>query len=325
MRRRWISIGAFLILGFSILSCTSTIRVSVMHPADIAIPADLDSVIIVDRTKGLKTGTKVGNVLESIVTGEPLAGDKYGINQTLEYTSRVVLNNERLTLVNVLPIEVLNINGSLKHEIPIRAEVIDSIAKKYSADGIISLEYFDSDRLVQSNPANSESFIRTYWRLYYPNEQQIIEEIGYETFGQRTFSYSAIIPSSYSGIGRAGMESADRFIRHIVPGVYLETREYFTKGCDELKLSKEYMQEEKWEQAAYMLEQALDQGYSLKVLSRITYNLAVVYEQLGDFQKAIDFAYKSAESGNRKAPHLIKILNTRKNEAPLIEDQLIRE
>jgi hypothetical protein len=306
-------------------SCTSTISVSVMHPADVPIPADLDSVIIVDRTKTIKTGGKVGNVLESIITGEPLAGDKNGVNKTLMHSISVVNQSERLTLVTTQVLEVPNINGALKYEIPMRSEVVDSLATKHGADGVLALEYFDSDRLMNGNQNTSESFVWTYWRLYYPNEQQITDEFKYQTYGRSDYSYSTIVPSGYSSIVRAGVESADRYLKRIIPSWYRENRSYYTGGCDELKIAKNYIKLANWEEAKYTLEMGIDQHYSPKILGRLAYNLAVVCEQLDDLQVALDYAYQSAQTGNSKAPYLIKILKTRLDEQPLLEDQMIRE
>lgn len=296
-----------------------------MHPADIAIPADLDSVIIVDRTKTIKTGGKVGNVLESVITGEPIAGDRNGVNKTLVQAANLLNGNDRITLVTTQVFEVPNINGALKYDIPIRSEVIDSLAKKHGADGVLALEYFDSDRIISGNQNSSESFVWTYWRLYYPNDQQIIDEFQLQTYGRRDYSYSSIIPAGYSSIVRAGVESADRYIKRIIPSWYRETRTYYTKGCEEIKLAKKFFQISDWEKAKYTLEMGIDQQYSTKILGRLAYNLAVVCEQLDLLQEGLDYAYKSAETGNSKAPFLIKILKTRMDELPLLDDQMKRE
>ncbi|MCB9188243.1 MAG: hypothetical protein H6599_03065 [Flavobacteriales bacterium] len=325
MKIVWKYIAVFFIGTTVMQSCTSTVRITVMHPADIAIPADLDSLIIIDRTKTIKTSGKVGNVLEGIITGEPLAGDRNGVNKTLTHAIDILNSNDRMTLVTTQIFEVPNINGTLKYEIPIRSEVIDSLAQKHQADGVLALEYFDSDKVINGNQNSSESFVYTYWRLYYPNDQQIIDEFQLQTYGRRDYSYSTIIPSGYSSIVRAGVESADRYLKRIIPSWYSETRTYYTKGCDELKLARNYIGIMDWEQAKYTLEMGMDQMYSPKILGRLTYNLAIVCEQLDLMQDALDYAYKSAETGNSKAPHLIKILKIRMAEQPLLEEQMKRE
>lgn len=308
-------------------SCTSTVSVTVMHPADIAIPADLDSLIIVDRTKSVKKSSQVGNVLESVFTGEPIGGDRNGVSKTLMHTISLLNQNERVTLVTSRVFEVPNINGTLKYEIPIRSEVIDSLASNHHADGVLALEYFDSDKIVNgnTNTNSSESFVWTYWRLYYPNDKQIMDEFQLQTYGRRDYSYSTIIPPGYSSIVRAGVESSDRYIKRILPSWYSEFRMYYIKGCEELKIAKMQIRITDWEKAKYTLEMGFEKAYSPKILGRLAYNLAVVCEQLNLLQEGLDYAYKSAETGNPKAPHLILILKTRISEQPLIEEQLIRQ
>lgn len=309
----------------TIQSCTSTVSVTVMHPADIAIPADLDSLIIVDRTKTINKGSKVGRVLESVITGEPIAGDRNGVKETIMHTIQVLNQSERVTLVTTRVFEVPNVNGVLKYEIPIRAEVIDSLAENHHADGVLALEYFDSDRIVNGRQNTSESFVWTFWRLYYPNEKQVVDEIKLQTYGRRNYSYSSVIPAGYTSIVRAGVEASDRYIKRIIPSWYVESRTYYTGGCDELKLAKKYIKIADWEQAKYTLQMGLDQQYSPKIMGRLAYNLAMVCEQMDQLEEGLDYAYQSAEAGNSKAPFLIQIIKTRSNEIPLIEDQLIRE
>ncbi|CAG5079547.1 DUF6340 family protein [Parvicella tangerina] len=324
-----ISISKYVIpivlLGLIGVGCTSTVSVTVMHPADIALPADLDSLIIVNRTQRIKTGSKVGNAIEGFFTGEPIAGDKNGVSKTLEHAINLLNNNERVTLVTTRIFEVPNINGTLKYEIPIRSEVIDSLAENHHADGVLALEYFDSDRVINGNRNTSESFVWTYWRLYYPNAQEIIDEFQLKTFGRGDYSYTSFIPTGYSSIVRAGTESADRYLKRIIPSWYVERRTYYTKGCEELKIARNQIKIGDWSKAKYTLEMGFQQKYSPKVLGRLAYNLAVVCEQLELLNEALDYAYKSAETGNNQAPRLILILKTRVDEQALIQDQLIRE
>lgn len=311
----------------TINACTSTFSTTVMHPGEIAIPRDMDSIIIIDRTKSVKKGTKVGKVVEGIFTGEPIGGDVYGVDKTMIYLLQVLHKNERVTLVHGEPIEVLNINGTLEYEIPIRSEVIDSFAKKYGADGVISLEFFDSDKTYVGNgqPNNTASFVRTYWRLYFPNDHSIIDEMSLSTYGNSNYQYSGIIPQGYSSITKAGTEAADRYIKRILPSLYFESRMYYTKGCEELKISSQFIKSASWDKAKFVLEDGLNTEYSNKILGRLAYNLSVVCEQLEEFDKALDWAYKSAETGNSNAPKLIQIIRTRINEKSLLDEQSIRE
>lgn len=316
-------IGCVLATGLG--SCTANFRTTVVHPAEIAIPADLDSIIVVNRTKPESTGTKVGNVVEGILSGEAIIGDQYGVNKTMTYLLKGLHDNDRLTVMHGEPVMLTNVNGTFEYNIPIKSEVLDSLAKEYDADGILALEFFDSDRTGSGSSGTAASYVRSYWRLYYPVSKEIVDGIELNTYGRSTYEYISILPAGYSSVSRGGIEAADRYIRRIIPSSYNEGRMYYIKGCDELKLAAEYIKIGEWERAKFTLEEGTQQSYSPKVLGRLAYNLGVVNEQLDDLDKALSWAVKSTETGNNSAPQLIKILQTRKNELPLIEEQMKRE
>ncbi len=294
-----------------------------MHPAEISIPTDLDSVLIVDRSKMAKGGGKqIGNVLEGVLTGEPIGGDKYGRRGCLENLQYLIASNERLTFVHNDVIEIENSNGNFDNKEPLKANFLDSICTKYSADGVIALEHFDSDRAVNNNgyPVG-EAFVTTRWRLYYPNAKSVIDEHGFQSYG-RGYQTSIIdFPTQYKAIFNAGAQASDWYMKRIVPSWYRETRMYFTTGSKEMRIASKHFKAENWDEAKYMWEAVIDHSSNPKLLGKATYNLAVVCEMEGNLDMALTWANKSARSGNKSAPRYAGILKTLLNESPLIELQ----
>jgi hypothetical protein len=317
----------FLMPLIGLVSCTNNIGINVMHPAEIAIPADLDSVLIVDRSKMSKgSGKQIGNVLEGILTGEPIAGDKYGRKGCLENLEFMIASNDRLSIVHREVIVLENPNGNFDNKEPLKANFLDSVCKKYGADGVIALEHFDSDRALNSNgyPVG-EAYVTTRWRLYYPNTKSIIDEHGFQTYGQGYQTSIIDFPTQYKAIYNAGAQASDWYIKRIVPSWYAESRMYYVSGSKEMKIAKKQVQVENWGEAKFMWEAVINDTSNPKLLGKATYNLAVANEMEGNLEMAISWANKSARTGNKYAPKYANILKRLQNEQPLIEDQLKHE
>ena len=317
------------LLSFSLLllACTKSVRISVMHPADVPIPADLDSVLIVDRTKIAKgDGKQVGNVLEGIFTGEPIGGDKYGKKGCLQNLEYLIAANERLSLVHREVIVLENTNGNFDNKIPLEAKFLDSICAKYGADGVIALEHFDSDRARNSSgSAVGEAFVNSKWRLYYPNTKSITDKFEMQTYGRGYSTSFFDAPTQYKAIYNAGAQASDVYMKRIVPSMYFETRTYYTSGSKEMRMATKHGEVGNWKEARFLYESIIDGPASPKLLGKATYNLAVASEMEGDLEMALSWANKSARTGNKSAPRYVRILQTIINQQPLIEQQLKRE
>lgn len=302
-------------------SCMETTHLNVRHAAAISIPSDLDSVVVVNKTKLEKGGgNQVLNVLEGIATGEPILGDKYGAKSSVENMQRLVRESDRMDLIHdqVIDVKLKNISGTT----PMKGEFVDSICKEYGADGVIALEHFDSDNDNMGN--GSSARVRTQWRVYYPNERKIIDEFQVYSYAS-DYEYYSIVPPAYKSISRAGAVGAQMYFDRIVPGFRREGRTYYTNGSHEMKAATKSVRRGDWDQAKYYWEVEIESHTSEKIISRAYYNLALVYEIKDDLDKALEYISMSIETGNTKAISYKAILNMRKNEVTLIEEQLKRE
>lgn len=319
MKKQFYFIGTIFLTLVLLQSCMHTTYLNVRHPAAISLPADLDSVIIINKTKIEKgNGNQLLDVLEGIASGEPVLGDKYGAKSSVEYMQKLVRDSDRMDLIHddIIDLRLKNPSG----ETPIKGEVIDSICKVYGADGVIALELFDSDSYYSSNTAQ----VKTQWRVYFPNERKIIDEFVILS-GASDYSYSSIIPSAYSSISKAGAAGAQIYFNRIVPGYNRVSRSYYTNGSHEMKAAKKSVKHKDWDQAIYYWEIETESQTNQKTEGKAAYNLALAYEIKDDFDKALKWIDVSIETGNMKAITYKAILKQRKNELPLLEDQLKRE
>ena len=319
MKKQFFSFGVVLLTLMLFQSCMETTYLNVRHAAQISIPADLDSVLVINKTKVEKgKGNQVLNVLEGLVTGEPILGDKYGSKSAVKNMQKLVIESDRMDLIHndIINLGLKDISG----DTPIKSDIIDSICGEYGADGLIALELFDSDSYYSSNSAE----VRTQWRVYYPNERKIIDEfIVYS--GANDHSFSSFVPAAYSSISKAGAYGAQLYFNRIVPSFTREVRYYYTKGSYEMKAAKKSARKGDWDQAIYYWEVETESQTNEKIRGKAAYNLALAYEIKDDFDKALEWIDVSVAAGNMKAISYKAILYNRKSEMTLIEEQLKRE
>lgn len=319
MKKQFYSFGVVLLTLVLFQSCMGTTYLNVRHAAQISIPADLDSVLVINKTKVEKgKGNQVINVLEGLVTGEPILGDKYGSKSAVKNMQKLVIESDRMDLIHndIINLGLKDISG----DTPIKSDIIDSICEEYGADGLIALELFDSDSYNSTNSAE----VRTQWRVYYPNERKIIDEfIVYS--GANDHSFSSLIPAAYSSISKAGAYGAELYFNRIVPWFTREVRYYYTKGSHEMKAAKKSVKLGNWDQAIYYWEVETESQTNQKNEGKAAYNLALAYEIKEDFDKALEWIDVSITAENRNAIAYKTILQNRKSEMALIEDQLKRE
>ena len=319
MKKKFYFFGIALLVLVLCQSCMQTTYLNVRHPAQISLPADLDSVLVINKTKVLKgKGNQVLNVLEGLVTGEPILGDKYGSKSAVKNMQNLVINSDRMDLIHN---EIINLGlKDMSGDTPIKSDIIDSICEEYGADGLIALELFDSDSYYSSSSAE----VKTQWRIYYPNERKIIDEfIVYS--GANDHSFSSMVPAAFSSISKAGAYGAQLYFNRIAPNFTREARYYYTKGSHEMKAAKKSVKRRNWDQAIYYWEVETESQTNQKNEGKAAYNLALAYEIKEDFDKALEWIDVSEAAGNKKAISYRVILKMRKKEMPLIEDQLKRE
>lgn len=301
-------------------SCTSNYIIQVRRPAMYNLTPDLDTVVIVNRTAIEKgKGHQALNILEGIATGEPILGDKYGTDAALKNLERLIIRSDRLNITG---------NGIVKmkkptvydNEPPLSQHEADSICDEYGVDGLLSLEYFDSD----SYYSNSGAYVKTFWRVYLRGESTPIIETRIQSNGSYYY-YFSFTPPAYANISRAGAQGAYIFYEQIVPPKLTENRTYYTTGSKEMRLGKKAFKAKDIDQAIYYWEVEAESQTDIKVSARAAYNLALAYEIKGDLDAAIHWAETSIKYGNQRAISYKGLLIQRKQQAPIIEQQMKRE
>ncbi len=308
-------------------SCTETKHIQARRAAVVTLPADLDTVIIVNKTKLKKgNGNQAVNVLEGILTGEPILGDRYGANSATENMEKLIRESDRLDLAGA---DIIQLESEkFLNEKPLEGDFLDSICKEYNADGVIALENFDTDNLTPLYNApgtnSSTADAKALWRIYYKDERKIIDESWISARGS-DYSYYSIVPTQYTAISRAGAFSADIYLSRITPRFQRESRVYYKSGSSEMKAAKRSVRIGDWDQAQYLWEVEAESAVNDKDLGRAAYNLALAFELKDDFDNALEWIDASITAGNKRAYAYKEILMQRAHEKKIIDEQLKRE
>ncbi|MBI3502346.1 MAG: tetratricopeptide repeat protein [Bacteroidetes bacterium] len=134
--------GTFLFLAIAFTSCTSTIGLEVLKPADVTLPPDIQKFTLVNRTKPDKKN-QVWNVVEGILTGEGIYQDREGADQTLSGLMQIMQRTPRYTITQA-SIEYKG-TGTEVFAPLLPWEEVELLCQQYNSEALIVLESFDSD------------------------------------------------------------------------------------------------------------------------------------------------------------------------------------
>ncbi len=132
----------FSIITSFLASCTSTINLPVLKPADVTLPQDIQKFTLVNRTKPDKKN-QLWNIVEGALTGEGVYQDREGADQCLSGLMSIMQQTPRYTITQA-SIEYKG-TGTEQFALPLPWEEVDLLCKQYNSEALIVLESFDTD------------------------------------------------------------------------------------------------------------------------------------------------------------------------------------
>ena len=132
----------FLFIATLFASCTSTIGLQVLKPADITLPQDIQKFTLVNRTRADKKN-QIWNIVEGALTGEGVYQDREGADRCLSGVMQIMQQSIRYTITQA-SIEYKG-TGTEMFAPPLPWEEVDVLCKQYNSEALIVLESFDSD------------------------------------------------------------------------------------------------------------------------------------------------------------------------------------
>ena len=332
-----------LVILFNSCAGTRDMQVQVMRPALITIPQTIKSIAVLNRS--IPT-SQAG--LEGTLTGETPLQDKElseeclrGLNETLNTSDRFISKRVEYTMEASDP-------KSLNFGVPLDWATVDSICARLEVEGLLVLEYFDTDFTV-NNPVGTATQVvqgvmnggqtsievtgtatsSAGFRVYYANQHKIAYEDHFkykkwwrqrannvaEAIGKLIKRNAALIDVSY--------ETGTEFARNIIPLYFWEQRDMYKGKKGELERGERQALSKDWEAALKTWIETYELSPKSKIRAKAAFNAALAYEVLGNLDEAQKWASKAYVEGG-KSPMLrySEILDVRVPEQEKLKEQL---
>lgn len=342
----------FFLLGFliSTVGCSSTkeIVLQTVEPSPVHISQKIKRIGIINRS--IKPNTEEGETgLNKMVAAEEQWLSEKGRDAALTGLFNELLKDNRFQTIKLLdsvPHQLLNFDAGNNL---ILWEQIEQICDNYGVDAIFSMSFFDAETTVSLKktsmlepnlmrvkvkvPAQEitlETLIENGWKIYYPNNNEVIDEF---VFNDQIVSkgkgsnpidaYRSIEGRKDSLVGQS-MSTGTNYGLRLLPYKNSVERLYFARGSNNLDLADKLLENGDWLGASQLWEKELDNS-NPKIVGRACYNLAVMNEINGDLKKAIEWASKShTDYDNKEALKYLDVLKYRTIQNQILEQQVSR-
>lgn len=326
----------FLLAVLLFTNCRSTnyVTLTVTEPAPVTLPASMKRIGTINRS--LATDKKpLLEKVDEVLSAEGKNLDKDGAQKAILGLNEELKKNERLVDVQYLADEKCEGSKFGTFPEPVSWEQISELCTKYGLDGLISLEYYDTDSKINystaqvfvQNPlglkvpalehrAAANTIIKTGWRIYDKAGRTIIDEFnltGNATVvgkGINPVSAAAAITDRKDAVNRESYNLGLSYAQSIVPYQTKVSRTYYVRGNDKFKAAKRRAQTGNWEGAAELWMEET-KNPNAKIAGRAFYNMAIIHEIRGDIGRAQRCARQAYEDFDNKSA--LRYLNLLKN------------
>ena len=338
---------ASIILIHLISSCAGTrqMEVQVLRLAFISVPQQIKTIAVLNRSIPTET------TAESALTGETPVQDKELSAECLRGLTTTLNTSERFKFQLVDYTLDASDPKSLTFGIPLSWESVDTICTRLQVDGLLVLEYFDTDFSV-NNPVGAAGQIiqgianggqtsvtvtgtataNAGFRVYYAKERNIAYEDNFnyrkrwqqtannafEAIGKLVKRNAALIDVSY--------ETGYNFAMSIVPLYFWENRVMYKGKKGDLEKGERQALSKDWEGAKTSWMYVYENSAKSKERGKAAFNTALAYEVLGNLNEAQKWASRAyVESGKKEMLRYSEILDKRLREQDRLKEQIPAE
>jgi len=313
------SLFYLIVIALAASGCSKYAYVSLNYPLppETTLPDNVRSIAVLNRSI---PGEEQENskTVEAILTGEVAGSDRLASDDCIKGVYDAVTGMEGTDLI--IPAS-LRMPGTGTRELPemLDWELVSDICSKEGADALLVLETFDSnsDLMVSAArdqvaaiittgapkpvvPARVTVNVASYWRLYDPENQRIIDQYqhnSYMTFDTR----GGLLPPH--ALPEAAYEAGRAYMDRYLPGFYKVRRRLYqrTSGHAKHLFRAGYRCSEvaDWQGATdFWME--LTNHPRRKTAGRACLNMAVASEVSGHYEDALGWAKRSYQVYNDK-------------------------
>jgi len=317
---------------FSLASCASSGYVYLDFPQEptLILPEGIDEIAVVNRSL-TKEEDKKNKTLESIATGEIVGSDKLASDEAVKGIFDGLRNSGHISIV--IPPNV-HMYGTGTRQTPeiLSWDKVNEVCEASNADALLVLENFDSNSdFVLANAVNQVASVletgktntrfprrarvnvKSYWRLYDPHSQTIIDQFQQTYFMNFDLAngvppLTALPETAYA----AGLDYSSRFF----PSYYSVRRDMYKKGKgrDKHLFNAGWRSSEvaNWDEAIKIWTEVANNNNG-KSAGRAAHNVAVAYEVLGKTDLALEWAQRAYQQfGDKMARDYAKVLLNRR-------------
>jgi tetratricopeptide (TPR) repeat protein len=348
MKRFLIIITLIASVAVVLPSCTKQVSFNTYRPAAINVPSHVKTLVVIDRTAFKDQRV---NIIEGILTGEGIGEDRNATEEAIISFRDKLLTSPRFEVKRGSERLFGNsIIGTFPE--PLTWHEISSLCVKYQADALVTIEVFDTNFLVTDGKRNVKKTIEKDGRK---KEVEVVEyfaegvascKIGFRIYDpksksiadQQMFNKSNTWEAKGSSIKEAlslliQKSEATKYTSRLAGNSYAEkiapmpiriSRTFYAKPKKNQYMASGVRMAEvsQWEEAIDTWKQGIS-FTSTKTAGKISYNIAVAYEVLGDFNSAKDWANKAyINYGNKKARDYNAMLNNRIRNEAIVKQQL---
>lgn len=339
----FISLSA--VLFFSSCAVTTMYTtLDVLRPALISFEPEAQNLLIVNNSVVQPSG--VGHT--SVSYNQEISNVEVAVDSLALFTLSVLAEDldEKGFFQNVaLELNTANKSNDFNSIKPLQPADIRQFAQKYGSDVVISLDRIKvTDELSESFFVESgiyycalDAKYETFWSIHYPEKIQVKTILFKDSLFWESESYTRKralerLPDREDALIDGAIFAGRSAVDRLTPYWEKADRYFFVPGDKQMQKAMEYVADRKWEDAIKEWDDVFTKTKSLKKKAFATNNIAIAYEVLQNYDKAIEYAEKSSDyfmsiayfdiDDIIRVSQYVSELKQRKEEVALLKKQL---
>ncbi|MEZ4315956.1 MAG: DUF6340 family protein [Myxococcota bacterium] len=344
-------------LFFALTGCMHQVNVGYLEAADVSVSQDIQTVLVIDRSRPKNAGEHVLAGMEGAATGETFRLDAESAALAIETLEDVLQDGPRFEVVR-FRVNGRSVDTSLWDR-ELTAHKVRELCRQASCDAIISLESFDSDQVTQitrqgeaftaaerkealengdcedrrcegdfTYTATQHTDVTATFRMYDGHTGRILDEQAATIGGTDTATDTDSVVGAVDDLpldGRVFTGAASlgaRYASRVSPHTVIAERDLFGGGSKEMRQARKAMKHGDLETATELWTAVTESGDG-KLAGKALHNLAVAAEASGDVPGALKLARQASRTnGKRVSARYVGTLNDRMANDARVAEQL---